>query len=351
MKYEQYRKELEQIRLTKESKEALIHALQAKQVPQASRKPRRWNRVTLIAAAMAAVLVISAGAAVVASPVVRSYFGNSIGYQQSAVELGESITQNGWTMTLTDCAADDYTVYVGVTLTAPEGTVLDNEKGYLFEDWFPPDFPELDVAGSGGYMQVEDEDPTDNQISFIFTTNLYYNAGNQPLNGQLMELTLGKLYHNTVWDEKEERWLRTYDCEEDWTFRTTLNYSDHITRLEPNLPVHTLDVDATITEVVVSPLTVYVQIEGDALKGHHDWVSKNAPDGWYGCVEYQEVTLYTKDGTAIPMMGGMSGSGCSGGTDRTEDGWIRLVRRPETLLDVENLAAISICGVWIELSC
>lgn len=107
MKYEQYRKELEQIRLTMESKAALIHALEARQVPQASRSHRRWNRLTLIAAAVAAILVISAGAAVVASPVVRSYFGNSIGYQQSAVKLGQSITKNGWTMTLTDCAADD----------------------------------------------------------------------------------------------------------------------------------------------------------------------------------------------------------------------------------------------------
>lgn len=349
MKYEQYRTELDQIRLTKESKAALIHALNAKQASQASPRPRRLNRLTLIAAAMAAVLVISAGAAVVASPVVRSYFGNSIGYQQSAVELGESITKNGWTMTLTDCAADDYTVYVGVTLTAPEGTVLDNERGYLFEDWFSPDFPELDVAGSGGYMQVEDENPADNQISFIFTTNLYYNNGNQPLNGQLMELSLGKLYHNTLWNETEKRWERAYDCEEDWTFRTTMNYADHIIRLEPNLPVHTLDVDATITKVIVSPLTVYIQIEGDALKGHHDWVAKNAPDGFFGCVEYQQVTLYTKDGTAIPMTSGTAGSGCSGGTDPTEDGWIRLVRRPDTPLDVEALKSISICGVTIPL--
>ena len=349
MKYEQYRKELEQIRLTKESKAALIHALEGKQVSQVSRRPRRWNRVTLLAAAMAAVLVISAGAAVVASPVVRKYFGNSIGYQQSAVKLGESITKNGWTMTLTDCAADDYTVYVGVTLAAPEGTVLDNVRGYLFENWFSPHFPELGAAGSGGYMQVEDEDPTDNQVSFIFTTNLYYNKDNQPLNGQLMELTLGKLYHNTVWNEAEERWMRAYDCDEEWTFRTTLNYADHIIRLEPNLPVHTLDVGAVITEVVVSPLTVYIQIESDALKGHHAWVPKTAPDGWYGCVEYQEVTLYTRDGTAIPMTGGTAGSGCSGGTDPTEDGWIRLVRRPDTPLDVKSLESISICGVKIYL--
>lgn len=351
MMHEQYRKELEQIRLTQESKERLTRALSAHQNRETKSAPRplRWSRSMFIAAVVAAVLVVSASAAVIVSPVVRNYFGNSVGYQQSAVELGESITQNGWTMTLTDCAADDYTVYVGVTLTAPEGTVLDDEKGYRFEDWFPPDFPELETAGAGTCTQVEDDDPSDNQISFIFTTNLYYNDGNQPLNGQLMELTLGKLYHTTVWEEGEERSMKVYDCNETWTFRTTLNYSDHIIRLNPDLPVQTLDVEAVITEVVVSPLTVYIQIESDALKGHHDWVPKTAPDGWYGCVEYQEVTLYTKDGTAIPMMGGTAGSGCSGGTDPTEDGWIRLVRRPDTPLDVESLESISICGVNIKL--
>ena len=145
-------------------------------------------------------------------------------------------------------------------------------------------------------------------------------------------------------------WGRAYDCNETWNFSTTINLSDHIIRLKPNLPVHTLDVDAVITDVVVSPLTVFVNIEGDALKGHHSWVPKNAPDGWYGCIDYQEIILYTKDGTAIPMMEGLAGSGCSGGTDSTEDGWIQLMRRPDIPLDVENLASISICGVEIPLT-
>ena len=155
--------ELDQIRLTEESKQALIGALTAQQSNPQKKvcNPHHWRKTALVAAAVAAALVVSVGAAVVAPAVMRDYFGNSAGYQQSAVELGESITKNGWTMTLTDCAADDYTVYVGVTLTAPEGTALDNERGYLFEDWFSPHFPDLDAAGAGGYMQVEDEDPTE----------------------------------------------------------------------------------------------------------------------------------------------------------------------------------------------
>ena len=111
----------------------------------------------------------------------------------------------------------------------------------------------------------------------------------------------------------------------------------------------TLGVEAVITQVEVSPLGVYVRIEGDALKGHHSWVPKNAPDGWYGCVEYQEVTLYTKDGTAISMMDGQSGSGCSGGTDTGEEGYLVLARAFDHLVDVDTLTAMSICGVEIAL--
>ena len=126
-----YRDELDQIRLTGESKRALVRALAAR---QGSKHARRWSRTAVAAAVIAAVLAGTVGAAVVLPPVVRNYFGDSAGYRQSAMELGQSITQNGWTMTLTDCMADDYTIYLGLTLSAPEGTVLDCPYGYHFID-------------------------------------------------------------------------------------------------------------------------------------------------------------------------------------------------------------------------
>ena len=95
---------------------------------------------------IAAVLAGTVGAAVVLPPVVRNYFGDSAGYRQSAMELGQSITQNGWTMTLTDCVADDYNVYAGITLTAPEGTVLDWDEGYHFDKWGSVKFPGLNLG-------------------------------------------------------------------------------------------------------------------------------------------------------------------------------------------------------------
>lgn len=345
---ERYRAELDQIRLTEESKAELARVLARRQEAAPGRTRRPWKRTALVLAAAVAVLTITAGGIVLTNPVLQSYFADNDGYRQNVVELGQSSTKHGWTVTLTDCVADDYTIYLGVTLTAPEGTVLDAERGYHFDKRGAPAFPGLGLGGSGHYEQVEDDDPSDNQVSFVFQGQ--YLPDEQSLNGKTMEFTLGGLYHFTQWNESRQRWDREYDCRATWRFRTTLNYPDNIIHLYPNLPVHTLDVDATITEVVVSPLTVFVCIEGDSLKGHHSWVPKNAPDGYYGCVEYQEVNLYTTDGTVIPMSQAGGGSGCSGGSLPDEAGWLHLVRRPEEkIIDVEQLDHLTVCGVEIPL--
>ncbi len=345
----QYRSELERIALAAEEKQALTAHLAARTAHKTRAcRPGRLFRIPAVAVAVVCALVLGVGAAVVGVPVLRDYYGGSPGYEQSAVELGESVTQNGWTMTLTDCVADDYNVYAGITLTAPEGTVLDWDEGYHFDKWGSVKFPGLNLGGSGGYDQVEDGDPEDNQLSFILRSSYILEEG-QRLDGQSMEITFGGLYHNIGWNEEEMAWERQYDCEETWSFCTTLSSSDHVIRLEPHLEVTTLGVEAVLTRVEISPIGVYVYIEGDALKGHHSWVPRNAPDGWYGCVEYQDITLYTVDGTAIPMTEGLAGSGCSGGSDPTEEGYLHLFRRFGTLMDVDTLDRIEICGVSLLL--
>ena len=104
---------------------------------------------------------------------------------------------------------------------------------------------------------------------------------------------------------------------------------------------------------------MYVLQADGSLGRHH----QNPPRNAYGvpaCTEYQEITLYTKDGTAIPLKNDSPESGCDEGTwimpadweadpSGGERGWLRFIRRPDTPLAVENLASISICGVEIPL--
>lgn len=341
---DQYRSELDRLRLTEESKDALIAGLTAG-APASPRRPGAWRYVIAAAAAICA-LVLSVGA-VALSPILGEYYENSPGYQQSSIALDRSVTRDGWTLTLTDCVADEYNLCFGVELTAPEGITLDWEDGYHFEDW-DCSIRGLQPGGGGGYEQVPDDDPADGTVRFIFRYT-YSMRENQSLDGRRITLRLGSLYHNTQWNEQAGAYDRSLDCDADWRFTTRLTLPGDRILVTPDLPVTTLDVEAVITQVEVTPIGVYVYIEGDALKGHHDWVTMKAADGFFGCVDYQEITLHLTDGTAIPMTEGMEGSGCSGGTDTSEPGYLHLARRADTLIDMDTVDYITVCGIDIPL--
>lgn len=309
-------------------------------------RPRRAVRTALLVAAALAVLVASVGAVVAGMPVMRAYFGGGAGYEQSSAALDRSVTQDGWTLTLTDCVGDDRYLYLGLTMLAPEGTVLDED--YYGFDSYDLSFPGNDrLLMSWGMRQLDDPDPTDNRLDFMLRIR---GSNSGSFNGADIKLAFHTLHHPGEWDEAAQRPTYLPDLDRTWDFgRMTVSYPDSTIRLEPGLPVHTLDVDATITRVEVSPIGVYVRIEGDALQGHHDWVPKNAPDGYYGCIEYQEITLYNKDGNAIVPYDDLSGSGCSGGEDPDEPGYLNLARAYGSLVDLSTLDHISVCGVEIPL--
>ena len=366
-----YKEELDRVRLTEDSKRALAASLGRR---ERRAQPRRalhlpgGLRQAAVVAAVLCLLTSAAVAVVAASPTLRdSVFGGGAGYEQSSGFIGQSIEKNGWTLTITDCVGDDLDLYLGLELEAPEGTVLDQET-YFFGDRtfdFTMKFPDLGRnGGAEGLHCLPDDDPSDNRLSFLLHARAFkfFQENTGSFNGQRVRLAFPGLSHY-IWIEEEPEWRREVvrDCGETWDFGTlTVSYPDSTIHLEPNLPVTTLDVEATITEVEISPLSVRVLIEGDALKGHHSWVPRNAPDGYYGCTEYQEIILYSEDGSAFSVEIGdtdQSGSGCSGGELPDEEGYLVLRRTygrkvngiPGRLVDVESLTAVSICGVVIPL--
>lgn len=315
---------------------------------RAKRKPLR--RVVLFAAVVAGVLAAAVSATVIVTPILRDYYADSAGYRQSVTGAGQSVTKNGWTLTLTDCVADDYNFRAGIELTAPAGTVLNAKKGHHFE------IREMKFPGGGIFYdaermeRVKGENSPENTLRYIFTATFDPQSDGGSIDGRQVRLKFGNLYHLGEWNEEKNRFERIYDCREKWTFPVTIELSPDIIRLEPNAPVTTLGVEATITKVVVSPFGAYVYIDGDALTGHHEWVPKNAPDGWYGCVEYQEITLRLSDGTEIPLTDGMEGSACGGGErDFPEPAFLHLFRRAGTLIDMDTVESVTICGVEIPL--
>lgn len=306
--------------------------------------------VVAIAAALSVFLVVSAAAAFLVIPTLKEYYQNSQGYQQSSVEINQSVAKNGWTMTLTDCVMDEYNIYVGVNLSAPDGTVLNNERGYKFDEWSIYFDGEENIGGASRYELIRGENDGDNSLSFILWSRYpMRDIGMESLDGRKLDISLGGLYHNGEWDEDAEKYDKLYDCQETWNFTTRIKLPEKTISIEPNTHIVTLNVDACITKLEITPIGAYIYIESDELKGHHSWVPMNAPDGWYGCVEYQDVVLHLVDGSEIALTEGMDGSGCSGGTDVTEPGRLFLARRGETLLDIETVDYITVCGVDISL--
>ena len=352
-----YRAELDRLRLTPESKRALTASLVRRQSTQQRRSPRRLTGTLRLAAVIAAIVCLlgTVGyAAVTGTPtLLGGLFDGGAAYEQSSAFIGRSVESGGWAVTVTDCVGDDYHLYIGLEATAPEGTVLPEEEYH-----FDRNVKFYGTLGgqSWSMQQLPDADPTDNRVAFLLDINSMFGG----MNGQRMRLSLSDLYY-TQWNDETEELDHVSVCSGKWDFgRMTISYPDSIIRLEPNVPVTTLGVDAVITELTVSPVSVYVRIEGDALKGHHAWVPKNAPDGWYGCIEYQEIILHFDDGTSLTIdqdNSDLSGSGCSGGTDTSEDGWLALLRtygkntisRGSKLIDVERVTSVSVCGVDIPL--
>lgn len=362
-----YRAELDRLHLTPESKQALTASLARRQSNPARSSPRRLPGTLRLAGGIAAAICLlgTVGyAAITSAPtLLGSVFDGGAAYEQSSGFIGRSVDNNGWTVTITDCVGDDKNLYIGLELAAPEDAVLD-------ADWYCfGTQSDLQITFSGGIPglgremhQLPDEDPADNRLAFIICTSSVHgiNEEGSSFNGQKMRLKLPELRTGT-WNSETMGYDYTTVCPGKWDFGTmTVSYPDSTIHLEPDLPVTTLGVDAVITEVDVSPLSVYVRIEGDALKGHHSWVPKNAPDGWYGCIEYQEIVLHFDDGTSFAVDqndSNLGGSGCSGGTDVSEDGLLVLRRTysaningvSNRLIDVDRVTSVSVCGVDIPL--
>lgn len=362
--FERYKTGLDRVRLTAESKKALTESLRRRRT--ADRPEIRTRRLRLgagriaAAAAVVCLLVTGAVAGVVASPTLHDLvFGESEGYEQSSAFIGKSVENHGWTVTITDCVGDNLDLYLGLELTAPEGTVL-REGNYQFGNRsgdIDLTFPDMGRGGeSWGIWQLPDDDPTDNKLNFMLHSGTFFPG--ESYNGQRMQLKiydLCKIWYDT---ERQEKILDPV-CNGTWDFgEITIDLPYTTIHLEPNIPVTTLDVEATITEIMISPISVLVRIEGDALKGHHAWVPKNARDGYYGCVEYQEIILYSEDGSTVTAEYTRGGTGCWGGeADSDEEGMLLLQRFyalktnyiPRKLVDVDSLTAISVCGVMIPL--
>lgn len=346
-----YCEELDQVRWTAEGKARLAHSLNATLEGKTVARPRQGIRA--VAIAIAAICALAVGAAAVGIPVLQAHYGGGAGYKQSSTLVGQSVTTQGWTLTLTDCVGDDRYMVLGFELEAPEGTVLDQEEYRPRKD--RPGFTKEVGMSSWAWRQLKDEDPTDNKLYFgLWIENIQDEIGDPGLNAQTMELCIEGLEY-PAWNTETEEWEDITVFDGTWDFGTlTISYPDRTLRMKPNTVVTVLGVPATITHLEVSPIGVDVWFEGDELKGHDGWFP------WRGqCIQEPEITLYNKAGNALipdkyTPFGIRGGSGCNGNPNVTEEDKgpfvLNIIQSYGYLLDMDELDHIDICGVSISLA-
>lgn len=317
----------------------------------------RW----VVAAVVACACVVTAVAAF-AVPVLEQFYGSNTEYQQLALAVGDSVTSGGWTMTLTDVVADEKNFFVGFTLEAPSGTVLDAQNyrlysiseeeiplgGGVFYDPVQHDMTFLDIEAGGNYgvTMLPDTDKTDNQIQFLFYCYGATADTAESLLGQTVRFRFRGLAHSD-WDDERQSWQNGIDCTETWEFRLTLDSSIQELHVQPNVPVMTLGAEATISDVRVTPVGVYVTITGDMLRGHHDRLG-----GCFPCTYEQKISLLMLDGTEIPVTPNGFGSKCSEESENPPEHPYLFFSRCYTdysLVDLNQVKGVSVCGVEVPL--
>lgn len=329
MKKEQLSDAIGKISERRVSEAMMIDALQFTRV-----KPRRVLRTGLVAAVIAALLVVIAGATFLFAPVLKDYFGESASYvyQKNSQILNLNKTVDGWTLTLTDCVGDDRFLYIGMELTAPEGTIP-NPNANL--DWYNLVVPDGVIARTSNVERLPDSDPADNKIQFAF-----WQATNNSLNNQTLDLTFGKLSQRI-----EPGSVDIAVHEGFWHFPVVpIDFPQNEINLKPNSALPFLEGVTTLADVKVTPLCVEVSLSGGSLLDIH---TKGAEkDGCYGvCNKSVEIALYNTDGAKLelPKLRNI------GGYDNPELGTMTVIFSLQSIVDLDALGAIEICGTSISL--
>lgn len=215
-----------------------------------------------------------------------------------AVEVNETVSNNGAEMTVKQILVDQYSLLVLAEFTVPEGMKLDPEE-YVFQTTFYKFINEkgepLAHFGYGSeWHMVEDQDPTDNTLEMICQIR----SGSNRVMADLgiedeYETTLDQqnitglyLSVNSFLPKMEAGLKESYLAHADdiqqklyygkWEFSIPLQVQDsgwQIRNMET--PVILGDKEAEIQNIYLSPLTLYVDISGVSKEAYYRETEKS----------------------------------------------------------------------------
>lgn len=269
-----YTDAMNEVRFTPEEKQELSARLRqtAQSAPQHTHKPRRHRVRRAVCGALAAALAVTmltAAAVPAFGDTLRAFFGMPV----QSYPVGKSVTQQGWTFTVTDCLADSVTLYVALDVQAPEGTVVNPEDApELNFDWefFTADRTPHNTFSSYKAEFVPEQYQGGNHLPFVITATM----------GNLKD---GMTFDLTIWDiETSEKSLFRAD---NWITETYEPVQITGIPIEITSTIALADgsaVDiyggtATLTDLSISPLAVTVRVEGGSCY-NHGWEVPTHPE-------------------------------------------------------------------------
>ncbi len=365
--FDDLNRDIDEIKFSDEEKAALTERLKKAAGSGNASGKRIYKRGFVAAAAAVAAMSVTVAAVGTSGQTVKKYFGGSSEAAETMLEDGtyqinQSRTYNGWTVTLTDCAGDDTNLYIGIDVAAPEGTVLNNEYGYRFED-YDISFGLFDYTKSSwGVREVEDEDISDNKVSFVYEIST-----GEPAEGKTVNITLGDFFEMQYSKEMED-WVSSERTKSlsghEFKFKNIkLDYTNQTIRLEPNVPVEIFSGEATLTKLEISPISVTARVSGGSCDDHHyraashpelvteAWGEEYTPDG----TRYNEFCDYDltmefvmKDGSVYEYKSGHGG--CEDDPNAEGGSYVEMNRTYDKLIDISQIQYVVVCGTEIDIN-
>ena len=175
---------------------------------------------------------------------------------QAVQNLDSTCTVDGWTVTASQVLGEKTQLRVLLDVTAPEGTVLPNGDYRL-------ELPILDPDVIFTVDKVEDDEPTDNKMSFVLSSVQAKDYRGQTVKFHMEGISRYKKY--TL--EELNAGANPLDVDRlvagDFDLTFQLNYQDTSVTYNPGAEIDTAYGKIQVDEITLSPLSVFIKLSGE----------------------------------------------------------------------------------------
>lgn len=283
--------------------------LEANDLPEKKHITARRLSTLLIAAVIAGTLVMTVFASSDGSIWLRNFFAQRSDFLlsdnqksyigENAVNIQNSKTRNGYTLTLDTAISDGVYTYIRFQLTAPEDVVLDADY------YAPRNWAELDLinewgkpfVGNAEWNRVED-DPTDNVASLLYIRSHSWDEDNyDSIFGHTWNLRIDGLEGTYVYNsDTPDITVETIDLTEGiWNFAITFPEQGNETVEFITEPVDCICMPGMETQKdYVSITSLKVRALSASLTFRH-------PDKEEINADFDDIYAVMKDGSMAPL--------------------------------------------------